>query len=74
MNYTYAADLEKLALLKELATPAALIKAFYLKQSVSMRVVEASARIILAERSFKLGLMLTRCADTLCLKICLSCM
>ncbi|MEM3386806.1 MAG: M48 family metallopeptidase [Nitrososphaerales archaeon] len=68
LDYAYAADLEKLALLKELATPAALIKAFYLKKAVSMLVKEVSDRSALVERGSKLGWMLIKCADTLCLK------
>ncbi|MEM3733904.1 MAG: M48 family metallopeptidase [Nitrososphaerales archaeon] len=68
LDYAYEADLEKLALLKELATPAALIKAFYLKKAVSMFVKEVSARSTLVERSSKLGSMLVKCADTLCIK------
>ncbi len=68
LDYAYDADLENLALLKELATPAALIKAFYLKKAVADFKREVSARSILVERESKLGLMLINCADILCLR------
>lgn len=68
LDYAYSADLEKLALLKELAAPAALVKAFYLKRAVHMHEKEVSARSVLVERSSRFGLMMLKCADTLCLK------
>ena len=67
-DYAYEGDLEKLALLKELVTPAAIIKAFYLKKAISLHEKEVSSRSILVERNSSLGSLLTRCADKLCLK------
>jgi len=67
-DYAYEGDLEKLALLKELATPAALLKTFYLKKAISLHVEEVSSRSIFVDRNTRLGSLLVRCADTLCLK------
>lgn len=67
-DYAYEADLEKLALLKELVTPAALIKAFYLKKAISLHAKEASSRSISVDRKSRLGALLVRSADALCLR------
>jgi len=67
-DYAYEGDLEKLALLKELATPAALLKTFYLKKAVSLHEKEVSSRGIPVDRDSRLGSLLVGCADKLCLK------
>lgn len=67
-DYAYEGDLEKLALLKELATPAALLKTFYLKKAISLHEKEVSSRSTLVDRDCRLGSLLVRCADRLCLK------
>ena len=67
-DYAYEGDLEKLTLLKELVTPAALLKAFYLKKAISLHEKEVSSRSIYVKRNSSLGSLLVWCADKLCLK------
>ena len=67
-DYAFEGDLEKLALLKELATPAVLLKTFYLKKAISLHEKEVSSRSILVDRNTRLGSLLIKCADKLCLK------
>jgi hypothetical protein len=67
-DYAYEGDLEKLALLKELATPVALLKTFYLKKAISLHEKEVSSRSTVVDRDCGLGSLLVRCAGKLCLK------
>ena len=67
-DYAYEGDVEKLALLKELVTPATLLKTFYLKKTISHHEKEVSSRSILVDRNSWLGSLLVRCADKLCLR------
>ena len=67
-DYAYEGDLEKLALLRELTTPAALLKTFYLRKAISLHEKGVSSRGILVYRDSGLGSLLVGCADKLCLK------
>lgn len=55
-------------MLKELVTPAAALKAFYLKKVISEHEAEVSNRSDLVGRESEIGSLLIRCADRLCLK------
>ena len=55
-------------MLKELVTPVAALKAFYLKRIISQHEAEVSNRSDLVDRESKIGSLLIRCADRLCLK------
>jgi len=68
LDYASESDLEKLSILKELVTPAAVLKAFYLKKVISLHEEEISNRSTLVARESYLGSLLIRCADRLCLR------